>query len=492
MASRKNGDRLEAPAGGCVIRMYRHGLGDCFLLAFGGEGGPSEQRYLLIDCGVLLGTSGAQEMMKKVVADISEATGGHLDVVAVTHEHWDHVSGFAQAGSLSKELEIDELWLAWTEDPSDRLAKKLLKQRETALKALAAIKEHKPAGIDAERWLAFERHLLTDFWGLGATGGGKTHDALEAITKMAKRRVYCTPGMSPLTVGGSSGVRGFVLGPPRDEQYLSKNRPSKKRGESYLTAVQGRFRSFIEGALRLGATAEADVDGVLEPFDSSYKIPVDKIPANNTDLKKIAEVYDDKPTRWRGIDHDWLEAGGELALALDESTNNTSLVLALELTPGGDVLLFPGDAQVGSWLSWPGVTFDLEDRDEPVTGAELLERTVFYKVGHHGSHNATLKENGLELMKHPELMAAIPVNQKTAADRKWKMPYEPLLERLEQKCCGRVAVLDEDVGKSFGSKLIKKKTELYFDLVIEPRTRRTSRSSTSRAPRRNRFAVLAK
>ena len=28
--------------------------------------------------------------------------------------------------------------------------------------------------------------------------------------------------------------------------------------------------------------------------------------------------------------------------------------------------------------------------------ADLLHRTIFYKVGHHGSHNATLRERGLE------------------------------------------------------------------------------------------------
>ena len=47
-----------------------------------------------------------------------------------------------------------------------------------------------------------------------------------------------------------------------------------------------------------------------------------------------------------------IEGAGRLALQLDSDTNNTSLVLAIELIASGRVLLFPGDAQVGNWLSW--------------------------------------------------------------------------------------------------------------------------------------------
>ena len=32
--------------------------------------------------------------MARIVADVAERTGGVLDVVVVTHEHWDHVSAF--------------------------------------------------------------------------------------------------------------------------------------------------------------------------------------------------------------------------------------------------------------------------------------------------------------------------------------------------------------------------------------------------------------
>jgi hypothetical protein len=65
------------------------------------------------------------------------------------------------------------------------------------------------------------------------------------------------------------------------------------------------------------------------------------------------------------------------ATMLDHALNNTSLVLGFEI--GDQMLLFVGDAQWGSWQQ------SLDDE----SSAEVLRRATFYKVGHHGSHNAT-------------------------------------------------------------------------------------------------------
>ena len=64
---------------------------------------------------------------------------------------------------------------------------------------------------------------------------------------------------------------------------------------------------------------------------------------------------------------------------LDSVMNNTSLILLFEI--GDKKLLFPGDAQIENWsyaLSKPSVR-------------RLLEDVNLYKVGHHGSLNATPK-----------------------------------------------------------------------------------------------------
>jgi hypothetical protein len=67
---------------------------------------------------------------------------------------------------------------------------------------------------------------------------------------------------------------------------------------------------------------------------------------------------------------------------------------------------------------------------------------VLYKVGHHGSHNATLREKGLELMTSPELAAMIPVDRRTAKKLDWNMPFPTLYAKLSTKTRGRILDLE--------------------------------------------------
>jgi hypothetical protein len=182
---------------------------------------------------------------------------------------------------------------------------------------------------------------------------------------------------------------------------------------------------------------------------------------------------------WRRIDAAYMDAAAEFALQLDSATNNTSLVLALELIESGKVLLFVGDAQVGNWLSWQNVQWKL-DANTTVTATELLRRTVFYKVGHHGSHNATAKAKGLELMQSDDLVAFIPVNHKMAVKKGWgKMPLRNLVKELNARTQGRLVRADEDYeppntpkGKAFAAALTggpEGKEKLFYEWSIPMR-----------------------
>jgi hypothetical protein len=146
-------------------------------------------------------------------------------------------------------------------------------------------------------------------------------------------------------------------------------------------------------------------------------------------------------------------AAESLALKLGSDTNNTSLALAFELGPPGrgPVLLFPGDAQVGSWWSWEDLDWHVAGRN--VTAADLLARTLVYKCGHHASHNGTVKSDrdgaawGLELMPR-KLIALIPVDEETAhktggVGKKWDMPARNLYDMLKEKTDGRILRSDE-------------------------------------------------
>ena len=81
------------PAGGyrAKVRMYRQGLGDCFLVSLPRTDGGARPFYVMIDCGVVLGTPNPAAIMKQVLDSIVQETGGAIDLLIATHEHWDHL-----------------------------------------------------------------------------------------------------------------------------------------------------------------------------------------------------------------------------------------------------------------------------------------------------------------------------------------------------------------------------------------------------------------
>jgi hypothetical protein len=412
--------------------MYRQGLGDCFLLTCS-DG--NDESHLLIDCGVLKGTGDAEKRMQDVAQSVHDTTNGKLDRLIVTHEHWDHLSGFLQAGTIFDTFEVGEVWLAWTEDPQDELANELRKRKEKRLNGIvAAAKLADRNETPAARRTTAQLESLLNFHGdLGLAGTKTTGKALEWVKARQAPVNYLRPGDQLFDLAGLPGIRLYVLGPPHDSRLIKRSDPSKKHPEVYeLAAAEGSHQGFLAAA---EALAEDQKPGG-QPFDGFFR--VDEAEARNEN--ELWKKYYAKGRSWRRVDDDWLGYAGQLALQLDSDTNNTSLVLAFELSSGGDVLLFPGDAQVGNWLSWESLEWQIPEgaATRTVKSDDLLARTVLYKVGHHGSHNATLREKGLELMASKELAAMIPVNRVTAKKMDWLMPFPALLRRLVEKTHGRV------------------------------------------------------
>ena len=483
-----------AVAGGASVRMYRQGLGDCFLITL-----PKQDRtpwHMLIDCGVILGTQGVNDRLSEVIADITADTGGRVDVLVITHEHYDHVAAFAGLNSSfcgsdqdrkDGQLQVGEVWFAWTEDPDDPLGQKLNKSRATQVNQLAAMVGQLQS---SNRALAPETKAMADgvtelmaFFGLGpedlqqaranlagqgmaangaANGGsqgqkhlGATAQAMENARALGGRNGehvrYWKPGDTPWTSADLPGVRIYVLGPPRDEAMLKKTFVAS---EVYHLAASDAGHNAFFGAAALGGGAADDSDKWY-PFDNAYGREL-RSAQQGVDLRMpdpTAEFLQrhyfgpgsdmgDQDQSWRRIDEDWLGNAAQFALNLDSATNNTSLVLAIELSPGGEVLLFPADAQVGNWLSWQQVNWSMEG-NKAISATDLLKRTVFYKVGHHGSHNATLREHGLELMPHG-LAALLPVDHEMAVKKHWDgMPLPGLLDALKARNA-TVVRMDDD------------------------------------------------
>lgn len=418
--------RLIPPADGVVVRMYRIGHGDCFLLAFPGTTRPV---YVLIDCGYKPGSPAhINTTPKEVCANIRAATGGHIDVAIVTHEHQDHVNAITEANF--KDVTIGESWFAWTEHPTDALAKDLRKKFKDKLLGLLAARNRLAAAGDGEPVRRLDRMLAFELGGdsetfnaaaasalLGAAASDPLNSANKKSMKLFKDRAskgvkFLRPHEKIRKLAGTSDVRVFALGPPRDADQLASLDPVGDEAFHLDAFALGSAGSYFASAAMAddGTTAEA-------PFAGSYCVAWnDALPAKRRRSRRSAanatagddrsffeRYYGQKDSAswpapgsyevpsdadWRRIDRDWLYSSEQLALDMNNQTNNSSLVLAFELGAGGKVLLFAADAQRGNWISW--ARKEWSDGDKKVSARDLLGRTVLYKVGHHGSHNATL------------------------------------------------------------------------------------------------------
>jgi len=440
--------------------MYRQGLGDCFLLSLPGAG--AREFHLMVDCGVILGTPDAADRLRLVLDDVIRTTGGRVDVLVVTHEHYDHVAAFAlcrdkfaAAGKREPgKLSVGAVWFAWTEDPGDKLAGQLREQRRRRKEALAGLLGRLDGMGAASNDAAAGVVAALQFFGIDASAAGNTVEKL-GVTAQAMANAAGLVAPDEITYwqpGGmwesrdAPGIRVYVLGPPRDPTAFGKS--------DAATEVYHLDAGPLEEAVRMGAASSTATGGPdrYAPFDRFYRHPLSAaatgsvVDAATTFLAEhyfgIAPATAETDISWRRIDGAWLGSAEQLALALDGATNNTSLVLAIKLVKSGEVLLFAADAQVGSWLSWHGLRWG--EGPEAVTTTDLLRRTRFYKVGHHGSRNATLKAKGLEMMPPRSVVAFIPVDQQMAARKRWfEMPLPHLIDALREHCGNAVIRMDE-------------------------------------------------
>jgi hypothetical protein len=153
------------------------------------------------------------------------------------------------------------------------------------------------------------------------------------------------------------GVETLVLGPPTVDQS-DKVLKQRSRDENEFWHLR---RLTAEGAKAQGSGAGASL------FHQRY----------------VAHKAPPFPEESRWLIYKAQQMRGQQMLgivrALDKGLNNTSLILLMRV--GKRSLLFPGDAQIENW------SYALEqDRYR-----ELLAGVDVYKVGHHGSLNATPK-----------------------------------------------------------------------------------------------------
>jgi RNA polymerase sigma-70 factor len=202
------------------VRMFRQGLGDCFVLTFNYGG---DERHMLIDFGSL-GNKSTDASMADIGDAIVETVGkqGRIHVVVATHEHWDHLSGFNTAAMQSLPGKVDHVWLAWTEDPKDPDAQAFAKNKKDLGKALAAVAESAPGHPVAEHVASMLGFAMGDTPLGAAKFAESVNDAMQFVrTGLGVDASYHEPGQL-IEESWLPGFRFYVLGPPRDKGRLGE------------------------------------------------------------------------------------------------------------------------------------------------------------------------------------------------------------------------------------------------------------------------------
>lgn len=314
------------------IRAYNVLFGDCILVSWDEDDG---EYHAWIDFGNFVNDPNA--VFKTVYDDVLERTGGHLDLVVVTHRHMDHMEGFyTMRKAFEKDFTISRLWHAHVTPSVDEQ----FQIAQTAIQRLMPA-----AALAGDGTLA--RIYRNNFGDKKLSTLDRMNAILDTLPYDKAYKIYRGKSLKTAMPPGVKKLEIEVLGPEHN---------SKK----YL----GELDNALAARKTLDAYFEANAVRGATTGDDPFVLP------RGTDAKKSELIKLADFARVRRL----LQTGGmDMLGAVDKTRNNTSIVM--RWTYEGRGFLFTGDAEEASW----GFMRD--------NGADFSSDLV--KVGHHGSINAS-------------------------------------------------------------------------------------------------------
>jgi beta-lactamase superfamily II metal-dependent hydrolase len=324
-----------------IVRAYNVLFGDAILISIPdrASNGSEVVRHILIDVGNLLASQ--DDVFIPVVRDITDKTGGEVDLYVMTHEHLDHVQGLLTAKNKGIELSAKHAWLTGSAaedyyDTHDEAKKKKHAFTET-FKGL--VEQHASAN---DPWLTMMIQNNSALLPEGALGLRlSTADYVDHLRTIAPESTHYVDRTTDLTEKHPFQEATLrILAPEEDtsDYYAQQNKP------------------------RLGAA-------LSEGIGAQRDRPPEEVARWQPPVGVQAGAFYDLVQSRNHVNR-------QAIMEIDKAANNTSIVL--EISWRGWKLLFAGDAEERSWHM-------MSDRD-------VLEPVHFVKISHHGSINGTVAD----------------------------------------------------------------------------------------------------
>lgn len=339
-----------------IVRLYKIGFGDCIHLIVPNH--EDKEFHILIDCGTLDPVAITRPGIEAIIGELPISPNGkkHLDLLVVTHPHEDHDKGFT-TGAFD-DLQIDRIWLSPAFAPDSIGKKQFQMQGYFALRSF----RNNAVSSTASNFQINEGNILDELADRFSLSKKETMEILtDKLPKLSGiSPEYVTVDTKPAKPMdfNDQNITLDILGPEKDiddlytgntsfftEQNPEKtplNNPTEKNTGKSGIAGDGKYPTNIsvQDFQTLCQSVQPDIYSISK---------ISSVVENNLSVIVLLTWY-----------------GRRLLFCGDAEYSNTK-----------DLKLHKGTCS-GSWnVMWAR------------QGNKLNAALDFYKVGHHGSENAT-------------------------------------------------------------------------------------------------------